>query len=296
MSLRDEHLAKALKHAPDSDLAPSEAVRKNVLQHASKISQSPHKNWFAALLSPMKNWQLAGMSSVAVALLAVLLLREQLPPEMTQPKDMQAEATPKVLAQNTVPSPEKTLKQERLDAAEYSAAEPALEPPKAVARVQDQAKAETLANASVMADSGNVVAAAPTVAAPATQSVSPPPAPVAQELAKQDNSAGAESNDRLEAAPAEVVVASAEEKNKAEKPKAVAKKSMMLVDADALGVAKANRDIQASVLRILVAEWPADKALLDEATGYRVEVVKDLVPEELAAYNQTMRDWHKSQH
>jgi hypothetical protein len=50
------------------------------------------------------------------------------------------------------------------------------------------------------------------------------------------------------------------------------------------------------VLRILVLEWPANKPLLDEATGYRVELATDLAPAELSAYNQTVRDWFKTQH
>jgi hypothetical protein len=290
MSLRDEHLAKALKHAPDSDLAPSETVRKSVLEHATKVnmaSQSPHKHWLADLLPSMKNWQWAGMSSVAVALLAMLMLREQLPHEMTQP-----DAAPKVLAQNS--APEKALKEERADMAAASASIQAEAPARNINR---KAKTETPDAASAaapeMADK-TVIAALPEAVAPSPQS-----APVG--LTKQDDSVAAQNTARVEAAPsvsasASDAVAAAEKKSEAENSNAAAKKSGMLVDAGALGVAKANRDIQAGVLRILVAEWPADKPLVDEMTGYRVELVADLVPEELEAYNQTMRDWFNSQH
>jgi hypothetical protein len=284
MSLRDEHLAKALKHAPDSDLAPSETVRKKVLAHATKVnmaSQKPHGYWLARLLPSMKNWQWAGMSSVAVALLAMLMLREQLPPEMTQP-----DAAPKVLAQNK--ASEKALKEELADMAASSASIQAEAPARNINR---KAKTETPDAAPEMADK-TVIAALPEVLAPSPQS-----APVG--LTKQDDSVVAQNTVRVEAAPsvsasASDAVAAAEKKSEAENSNAAAKKSGMLVDAGALGVAKANRDIQAGVLRILVAEWPADKPLVDEMTGYRVELAADLVPEELEAYNQAMRDWFEA--
>jgi hypothetical protein len=286
MSLRDEHLAKALKHAPDSDFAPSETVRKSVLEHATKVnmaSQSPHKHWLAGLLANIKNWQWAGMSSIAVALLAMLMLREQLPHEMTQP-----DAAPKVLAQNS--APDKALKEERADMAAAPASVQAEAPARKTSR---KAKTEASAAAPEMADK-TVIAALPEVLAPSPQS-----APA--ELAKQDDSVAAQNTAKVEAAPAvsapasDAVVA-AEQKSEAENSNAAAKNSVTLVDAGALGVAKANRDIQAGVLRILVAELPADKPLVDETTGYRVERVTDLVAEELEAYNQTMRDWFNSQH
>ncbi|MEQ1598878.1 MAG: hypothetical protein ABL880_05870 [Methylotenera sp.] len=313
MSLLDEHLAKALKHAPDSDLAPSETVRKSVLNYAKQASQyqflaspfslsakalsrmrKPHKNWLAGLLPNMKNWQWAGMSSVAVALLAALMLREQLPEEL-----IWRESRVREVAQNT--APEKSQKEERAD----MAATPASiqeEAPARSAGAQVKAKVESSAVVSALADKDNeVVAAVPEVVAPPASVEAPAEqTPSEQALAKQDNGVIAENSASVEAttassAPASDAVASAEQKNQAEKPAVAAKKSVMLVDAGALGVAKANHDIHAGVLRILVAEWPADKPLVDEVTGYRVELAADLAPEELAAYNQTMRDWFKTQ-
>ena len=63
------------------------------------------------------------------------------------------------------------------------------------------------------------------------------------------------------------------------------------------GKALANKDIQAGNLRILYLSKNAPEAapLLDEATGYRIELITDdavnLVAE-VEAYNQTMREWH----
>jgi hypothetical protein len=314
LSLRDEHLQQALKHAPDSDLAPSELVRKNVLDYAKYSKQAsqyqflaspfslsakalsrmrkPHGYWLAGLLPNIKNWQWAGMSSVAVALLAALMLREQLPEE-----PIWSESKVREVAQNSAPAPEIALKEERAD----MAAAPASIQEEAPARTtgaQEKAKAESFATTPELADKDNVVVAtAPEVAAPPA----PLQASAEQALSKQDNGVVAENTAKIEAAPAASApasdaVASAGQRSLAEKPAAAAKKSVTLVDAGALGVAKANQDIHAGVLRILVADWPEDKSLVDETTGYRVELAADLVPAELEAYNQTMRDWFKTQH
>ncbi len=307
MSLRDEHLQQALKHAPDSDLAPSEFVRKNVLNYAKnskQASQKPHGykvnqthgvslregalgRWLAGLLPNIKNWQWAGMSSVAVALLAALMLREQLPLEITQPKIAQDET--KKIAQNSAPAPEKALKEDRADmaAAPTSIQE---EAPARRAGAREKAKAEASATTPELADKDiEVVAAAPEVVASA---------PAEQSLSKEIKS-DLELKGGMVTAPASDAVALPEQADA--KPAVAAKKSAVLEDAGALGaakaqgVAKAKHDIQAGVLRILVAEWPADKSQLDKATGYRVELVTDLVPAELEAYNQTMHDWFRSQ-
>ena len=65
------------------------------------------------------------------------------------------------------------------------------------------------------------------------------------------------------------------------------------------GARSAAKDIQAGELRILYfgMPWSSDKPLVDEATGYRVQIVAGCVVTagfvaEVDAYNQAMRDWH----
>ena len=65
------------------------------------------------------------------------------------------------------------------------------------------------------------------------------------------------------------------------------------------GVALANKDIQAGILRILTHGKPVVTSvpLIDAATGYRIQIIEGsdvntLLPEEVEAYNQVMRDWH----
>jgi hypothetical protein len=65
------------------------------------------------------------------------------------------------------------------------------------------------------------------------------------------------------------------------------------------GATTASKDIKAGELRILHfgQPWSKGKPLVDEATGYRVQIVGGCVVTkafvaEVTAYNQAMRDWH----
>jgi hypothetical protein len=69
--------------------------------------------------------------------------------------------------------------------------------------------------------------------------------------------------------------------------------------AKKLGKQSAQRDIKAGAFRILYygKPWSTGKPLVDETTGYRVQIiagcsVSEPFIAETAAYNQTMRDWH----
>ena len=72
-------------------------------------------------------------------------------------------------------------------------------------------------------------------------------------------------------------------------------------EAAQTGAATAAKDIQAGVLRILYFGKPyPPKPLVDEATGYRVQVVGGCIATaqfsaEVKAYNDAMHQWHASQ-
>ena len=68
------------------------------------------------------------------------------------------------------------------------------------------------------------------------------------------------------------------------------------------GATSAAKDIKAGAFRILYfgIPWAVGKPLVDEATGYRVQVVEGCVvgtafAAEVNAYNNAMRDWHAKQ-
>lgn len=302
MTLRDEHLKKALQHAPDRNVVPNEWVREKVFSHVQKeVSQKPRRYWLAGLFSGIKHWQLTGLGGVAVAVLAVLMLRQQFP------EDTVWQATvPTEVAQNKADVPEQATRSqsdvERAEAKHQTAkaktqAETEMELSKQDAKqiAQPEAVEQALPEATPSATAPKVVA--PTVAPPKVAVQEMADAPVAQSL-PEVNQASSEANDQLEAAPAAAPRAPVARKKEAESTTATRKLSLP-EDAKALGAHKANSDIQAGELRILhfVDDWPANKPMLDEATGYRVELREryELTTEELEAYNHTMREWHLKQ-
>ncbi len=65
------------------------------------------------------------------------------------------------------------------------------------------------------------------------------------------------------------------------------------------GATTAVKDIRAGTFRILYfgLPWSSGKRLIDEATGYRVQVVEGCVvgapfAAEVDSYNRVMREWH----
>jgi hypothetical protein len=76
MSLHDEHLQQALRHAPDSEQMPDAATRNAVLAYADHVLKSHQKTWLSRLTDGLhewhiSSWQLASMGSVVVAVLVV---------------------------------------------------------------------------------------------------------------------------------------------------------------------------------------------------------------------------------
>ncbi len=89
MSLRDEHLKKALQHAPDSDVAPNATTRKVVLDYAEKALAPSRESWFTRVISAFNNWQiptwqLTGMGSLAASLLVVVMILHENPDDPIQ--------------------------------------------------------------------------------------------------------------------------------------------------------------------------------------------------------------------
>jgi hypothetical protein len=121
-NLKDAHLQKALRHAPDSDIAPSEFVRKTVLDYANKSVKTKlearQESWFARVKNRFNSWQiprwqLTGMGGLAASLLVVVMIWHENPDDPMQvgtaPDSTQNEAT-----FNAAPKPEPTLAQNEL--------------------------------------------------------------------------------------------------------------------------------------------------------------------------------------
>ncbi len=86
MSLHDEHLQQALRHAPDSEQMPDAATRNAVLAYADHVLKSHQKTWLSRLTDGLhewhiSSWQPASMGSVVVAVLVVAVFWHERPDE-----------------------------------------------------------------------------------------------------------------------------------------------------------------------------------------------------------------------
>jgi hypothetical protein len=135
-NLKDAHLTKALRHAPDSDVAPSDITRKTVLDYADKAVKTRHEmrreSWFARLKNMFNSWQvprwqLTGMGSLAASLLVVVMIWHENPDDpmqvATAPDEVNIEAAP--MAEPTLAQNELARNQlEKDEASPQSAAAP----------------------------------------------------------------------------------------------------------------------------------------------------------------------------
>lgn len=86
MTLHDEHLQQALRHAPDRELTPDDATRDAVLAYAGKVLKPRHETWLNHLTGILhnwhvSNWQLASMGSMVATLLVVVVFWHARPEE-----------------------------------------------------------------------------------------------------------------------------------------------------------------------------------------------------------------------
>lgn len=342
--LKDKHLQKALQHAPDSDVAPSDAMRKTVLDYANKTLKPRSESWFTRGINAfnywqLPRWQLAGMGSLAASLLVVVIIWHENPDD-----PMQVATAPTEVSEAEPELAQGELARDDLNQAEQSqqvAAAPAPESASAeiaAPKVQDKMEAKAVAKnklakqeiealpqvAAIDAPSDQViVASAPELTSKqdaekdpasvqhkqrtAPNESAPIPAPVAAAPASAsaepsaDAMSGQETGKSIEKMPDAEARSdnSRSEISSAAAAKPALTRNITLAQAISLegGKALANKDFQAGNLRILYLSKNAPEAapLLDEATGYRIELITDdavnLVAE-VAAYNQTMREWH----
>ena len=84
MSLQDQHLQQALKHAPDSEQMPSDATRKAVLAYADNALKKTHENWLTRLSNVWhkwfgSSWHITGIGSAVATVLVVVVFWHELP-------------------------------------------------------------------------------------------------------------------------------------------------------------------------------------------------------------------------
>jgi len=316
VSLQDKHLQTALHHAPDQDLAPSQSVRKSILNYANNAIKSAPENWLRRSLNAfvnwhLKTWQVTGMGALASMLLVIVMVREQAPEEpiwvepdnksvaqveVSQSKaEIPAANAPEVYqalpepAERAAPMREEAKAKPSLEKRELATQEA---PAKELAEKTQIALAPELPKMAEMADAAEAVQAPE--AAVVAVAPKPKPSPAVELEAKKSLSNARQAN---------IGVVN-------EAPMSDAQMSQAL-NIGALikqgGEATAKQDIAAGNLRVLKIETQAcDIATKHQAhdvdTNYNVMVICDAddkarseqLQREVNAYNQTMRNWHQT--
>jgi hypothetical protein len=315
LSLHDEHLRQALQHAPDGELAPDAAVRKNVLNYAAKVAGPKPETWFKRLINILDgwrvtNWQLAGMSSVAVALLVMVMVHEQVPDDAIWVK-----SEVKDVAQSKVVTPAASaLEQDKLetrqdeparglDAAAASAEKAPVSAEGMQAKAKSSLPADAIASkklaekteaASVVPESADINNVAVTTKTPEVViTASAPEVGSKQVLSK--------------AAPASAPAVSGMAANVDPIAETLAKEG---------SIAMAKKDIEAGNLRMLKIieaqectktgqhESGKQESSVDALTNYQIaeievcatddKVSRELLHREVDTYNQTMLHWYQT--
>lgn len=298
MDLRDPHLEKALQHAPDRGAQPADDVRQRVLAYASAKAKPARTGWWARLREwHMTGAQVAGMGSIAVALLVVLMTHEQRPKESEWASPVSTELAAKADA------PRKRAKVAE-SASIAMPAEEAVRKEEAVTdKVQSAPGTPAEQTEGQSAEAGNLQKESPATAdaAPMVAPLPESPAPTVTQ---------GEVGDVVAAAPAALPEQRAKSKivplAKDHATEIVGESEGSDLQYELMtqgGKALAERDIQAGKLRILSIESPNGERCdetnthvpqVDAETGYPIEVVDVcIVPVELVdgveAYNQGMR-------
>ncbi len=332
MSLRDEHLKKALQHAPDSDVKPSDAARKVVLDYADNAVKLHRESWFTRVISAFNNWQLSrwqltGMSSLAASLLVVVMIWHENPDDpmqvVTAPTEI-SEVAPRSESEPKLAQAESARddlnKAERSSQATVEAAPVANESFAASAEIAThKAKEDVLAKTRPTNREADTAPEPAAIEPPAYKTVIASVPASAQEAASDVAGTDASADGAGKPATARTAeigmprkkmedAEQAQSEAKANLPSAIAAKPAVSTSNTALlqalrkqgGQSLANEDIQAGNFRILYLSkpTPAGAPLLDEATGYPMEIIADdsaNLVDEVAVYNRAMRDWHLNQ-
>jgi len=315
MSLQDEHLQQALKHAPDRELTPSDTTRAVVLAYADNALKQARETRLTRLSNIWRewfgtSWHITGIGSAVATVLVVVIFWHELPDDSMRKVAAPNEQT---VASDTVDISTADGVASYVDkrAAAEASAKNIVE--KKSARVTAPRKGKSSLPAVSQAPASLANEAQTPIAAASV----PVPAPVIQDKAVEKS------------APAVMMslpeVAQRAPKGKLEKKTISSAKldgmlsksapqrnepTNLLVEINTEGgVVTANKDIQALRLRLLAldAQSVQDKdvcapsivhpAGIDTKTGYNIETISVCNPStsllsEVEAYNQTMRNWH----
>ena len=312
MSLQDEHLRQAIKHAPDRELTPSDATRAAVLAYADNALKQTRETW---LTRPSKvwrewfgaSWHITGIGSAVATVLVVVIFWHELPDD-----SMRKVAAPS----------EQTEASERAELSVVGSVTSSADK-----RVATEANADKIVQkkAAQVTSSRKEKSSLPTVSqapAPLVKEAQMPAAVASAPALMQDDVAAQNAPVGMMSLPE--VVQNAPKVELEQKATSTAKLdgalskyipqrnelANLLVEINTEGGAvTANKDIQALRLRLLALDEQSvqgngtcppptqHSTVMDITTGYNVETISVCnapasLLSEVEAYNQTMRNWY----
>lgn len=309
MSLQDEHLQQALKHAPDRELAPSETTRKAVLAYADNALKQTPEAWLTRLFNIWRewfgaSWHITGIGSAVATVLVVVIFWHELPDDSMRKAAVPNEQTELSVVDGVASSVDKSVATE-------ASAEKIVQKKSAQVLAPRKEKSSLPAVSQAPAPLANE-AQIPTAAAPV-----PAPAPVIQDKAVEESAPAGMMSLPEVAQPAPRAEL---EKKATSSAKLDGMLSKSIPQRNALayflieintegGVVTANKDIQALRLRLLALDEQSVQdndvcapsivhpTVIDTKTGYNIETIGVCNPSasllsEVEAYNQTIRNWH----
>ena len=334
MSLQDEHLQQALKHAPDRDLAPNNATRAAVLTYAANALASRQATWRNRINSWMhewfgSSWHSVGLGSAVATVLIVVVFWHDQPDDIiwkaANPTEESVISASDSAAVRTPQGASAEKPSESVVTQADSAQKPSVKmAERQVNTVPSQEKSAPTASPVVIANKrqatvkGRELAEVTPAESEALPALAAAPAPSVSATISQNESVVA-SNAKAKLAKEDIASKKSSarlESFGADLPKSVAKVTVLEALAARIknegGKVVANQDIQADNLRLLRFEVQtrdsvtlscpemASKAIaIDALTGYNIETfglcdAPTSLQSEFEIYNQTMRDWHSS--
>lgn len=290
MSLHDEHLQQALKQAPDSDLAPSDAVREKVFAHVESAMQ-PKSNRLVRWFSDLGRIQLVGISSIATAVIVMLMVYPQAPDDAVWSGAEEADIA---LSDNMSEDKELAASAELQN----------LEPEQPASEPEEEAASPVDANRMAK----KLEKSAKPLPKKAKQQIELPET-ISDDMAEdivhmESDLADAQESVEVEIHDKEIQesipMATAPKPQESRKRQAKAgvleafssKRSLTQQNLSATQLAQ--EDIASGRLRILLAEdhWPEHQVMVDEETGYNIEL-SSMSAQDVEAYNEIVRNWYR---
>ena len=313
MSLKDQHLEQALKHAPDRELMPNDTARAAVLAYADNALKQTREAWLIRLSKVWRewfgaSWHITGIGSAVATVLVVVIFWHELPDDSMRKVAAPNEQTEASARAELSVVDGVTSSVDKRVATESSAG-------KIVQKKSAQVTSSRKEKSSLSAVSQAPAQLVKEAQMPAAAASAPAPL-IQDDVAAQNAPVGMMSLPEVVQNAPKVELdkrATSSAKLDGVLSKSIPKRNGLTNLLEEIntkgGVLTANKDIQALRLRLLALDEQSvqgngtcppptqHSTVMDITTGYNVETISVCnapasLLSEVEAYNQTMRNWY----